>query len=122
MNKLVITFALALSMFGTPVSAEALKTTAIGCEKAADAEKLIELLSHDRVAASAFSRPLLSSRSCLEFSKGVKIDVDQRRAPLACIRLPGDLSCYWMAAAFVDDHPGEKGSGNGKRAGGSRKH
>ena len=101
--------------------ADALRSAAIGCSTPADAEKIAALQErHDRAGAEAIGRPLLASRACLDFAKGRVVDVDERRPPLACIRLPGDLSCYWVTLAALDEHPGEKGKG-GRQGGGRRR-
>ncbi len=108
---------LSLLVSARPAHAEALRTAAVGCRSADDATKLAATPGHDA------ARALVTSGACMDFAKGITIDVDERRPPLACVRLTGDLSCYWMAAALVDDHPSAKGSG-GKRqgGGGGRRH
>ena len=113
---------LAVVASGGASRADALRTAAVGCTTPADAEKIALLLGQkNKAGADAAARPLVASRACIDFAKGVKIDVDERKPPLACVRLTGDLSCYWVAAALVDEHPGEKGGG-GKRAGSGRRH
>ena len=100
---------------GGPLAAEILKSAAVGCAAVADAQKIAQ--AKDKAAALAISQPLVASRACISFAKGLKIDIDERKPPLVCIRLPGDLSCYWLATAAIDDHPGEKGAGGGGRGG-----
>ena len=101
--------------------ADVLKVATVGCTAPADAEKIAALQARrDKAGADALARPLIASRACIDFGKGLKIDVDERRPPLACIRLTGDLSCYWIAASILDEHPGEKGTGGAKRGGGHR--
>ncbi len=107
---------LAFVGLATPVRAEALRTAAVGCRSADDAARLAAP-ARDKAQA----RALVASGACIDFAKGITIDVDERRPPLLCVRLTGDLSCYWMAAALVDDHPSEKGGG-AKRQGGGKRH
>ena len=99
-----------------PARAEALKTAAVGCRSADDATKLAATPGRDK------ARALVASGACIDFAKGITIDVDERRPPLACVRLTGDLSCYWMAASLVDDHPSGKGEGAKRQGGGGKRH
>ena len=111
-----------LSALAAPAEAVVLKSATIGCSKAADAQALVALQGR-KAAQEAAAQPLEASRACMSFAKGIAVDLDELKPPLACIRLTGDLSCYWVAATLVDEHPGEKGGGGGKRGGGSgRRH
>lgn len=114
--------ALALLLAGSvPSIADVMRTAAVGCNQPTDAEKIAALQARkDRAGADALARPLVASRACIDLAKGITVDIDERRPPLACVRLTGDLSCYWIAAALVDEHPGEKGGSGGKRGGGRR--
>ncbi len=106
-----------------PGRADVLKAAAVGCNAPADAQKIATLQAHkDKAGAEAIARPLVASRACIDLAKGVKIDIDERKPPMACVRLTGDLSCYWIAAALVDEHPGEKGSGGSGGKSGGRRH
>ena len=102
-----------------PAEAAALKAATVGCSVQADATRLAALQGR-KAALEAAAQPLEASRACISFAKGIAVDIDETRPPLACIRLTGDLSCYWIAAALVDEHPGEKGGGGGKKGGGRR--
>ena len=73
-------------------------------------------------AQEAAAQPLVAKRTCLPFAKGIAIDIDETKTPLACIRLTGDLSCYWVAATLLDEHPGEKGGGGKRSGGGGHRH
>ncbi|MGO9007702.1 MAG: hypothetical protein ACLQIQ_01725 [Beijerinckiaceae bacterium] len=64
----------------------------------------------DKVGLEAFSRPLIASGACTAMGRGLTVDVDEKKLPLACVRLAGDLSCYWVADVFIDPNPGEKGA------------
>ena len=111
-----------LAITASACHADVLRSAAVGCTAAADAEKIAILQSKkDRAGAEALAKPLVASRACIDFAKGVKIDVDEKSQPLACVRLTGDLSCYWIAASLVDEHPGEKGGGGGAKQGGRRR-
>lgn len=112
---------LAILLTSVPASAAVLKATVVGCSALAEARTLVGLQTTDRVRAAAFSRPLVATRACLDFAKGISIDIDERKPPLLCIRLPGDLSCYWTSAAAVDEHPSEKGAAGSGRHGGKRR-
>ncbi len=115
---------LALGALVVPSDARAdvVRVDAVACRTAADAQTVVALQAkRDKVGAAAVSRPLVASGSCIDLAKGIQVDIDERRAPLMCVRLTGDLSCYWLPAAFVDEHPGEKGSAGGGRRGGRRR-
>ncbi len=109
-----------LMAFGAPADAAALKAATVGCSAPADATRLAALQGH-KAALDAAAQPLEASRACLPFAKGIAVDIDETKPPLTCIRLTGDLSCYWIAAALIDEHPGEKGGGGGKKGGGGRR-
>ncbi len=106
-----------LTLAAVPARAEALRAAAVGCRTPTDATTVAAMPVRDKAA----TRPLVVSGACLDLAKGVAVDVDERRPPLACVRLTGDLSCYWIAASLVDDHPGQK-AGSAKQGGGSRRH
>ena len=112
--------ALTLLAFSVPAEAAALKAATVGCATPADAA-IIAALQGRKAAQDAAAQPLEASRACLSFAKGINVDIDETKPPLACIRLTGDLSCYWIAAALVDEHPGEKGGGGKKSGGGGRR-
>lgn len=108
---------------GGAARADAVRAPAVACRTAVDAERIVALQARkDKAGAEALARPLVTSGACIDLARGIQVGVDERRAPLACVRLAGDLSCYWVAAAFVDEHPGEKGGGAGGRRGGGRRH
>ena len=123
-------FLMTILLFGSlavPARAETIRTAAVGCRSAVDATKLAAVQGggdgRGRQASSPQARAMVASGACIDFAKGITIDVDERRPPLACIRLTGDLSCYWMAATLVEDHPGEKGGGAKRQGGGGgRRH
>lgn len=101
--------------------ADVLKSAAVGCTAPADAERIAALQNRrDRAGAEALARPLVGARSRIDLAKGLTIGVDERRPPLACVRLAGDLQCYWIAASLLDEHPGEKGRSAGGRQCGRR--
>ncbi len=110
-----------LFALGAPAEAAALKAATVGCATPADAGRLAALQGR-KAAQDAAAQPLEASRACLAFAKGIVVGIDESKPPLACIRLSGDLSCYWIAASLVDEHPGEKGGGGGKKGGGKRGH
>ena len=111
MKSMCLAAALLLTTSGAS-SADVLKLATVGCTAPGDAEKIAALQARkDKAGADAMARPLVVSRACIDFAKGVTVGVDERRLPLACVRLTGDLSCYWIAAAIIDEHPGQKGGG-----------
>ncbi len=110
----------ALLALSAPAEAAALKAATVGCATPADATKIVALQGR-KAAQDAAAQPLEATRACLAFAKGINVDIDETKPPLACIRLTGDLSCYWIAAALVDEHPGEKGGGGKKGGGGGRR-
>lgn len=99
-------------------AAATLRAAATGCATEADAARLATL--GGKAAQDTAARPLLASRTCLAFNKGLAVDVDETKPPLSCVRLTGDLSCWWLQTALVDEHPGEKGGGGARRGGGRR--
>ena len=100
-----------------PARAAAIARATLGCKAPSD----LPNTALKGGALDAASRPLMASGACTLLAKGVAVDVDEDRAPLACVRLTGDLSCLWVPSALVDQHPGEKGGGGGK-GGGGRSH
>ena len=108
-THLIAVVALTFLAIGSSAWAEAMRTAAVGCQTAADAEALA------RTPASASAK--LADRSCIDFRKNLVVDVDERKPPLACIRLTGDLSCWWVQASSIDEHPGQKGGAPGKAGG-----
>ncbi len=121
----VPTLVLTLAALCSSVDAASLTSSSLGCKTQADATKAAMLRAKkDSAGLDAFSKPLIAARSCIAFAKGVTIDVDEKRPPLACVRLTGDLECYWVADALVDLYPSaEKGGAAGHRGGGgSRRH
>jgi hypothetical protein len=91
-----------------------------GCKAQADATQAATLRAKkDTAGLDAFGRRMSASGACIPFAKGITVDIDQKGPALSCVRLTGDLSCYWIANAVVDEHPGEKGRGGegGKRGG-----
>ena len=120
MMKTLTTVSLLIAL-GAPADAAALKAATVGCSAPADATKLAALQGR-KAALDAAAQPLEASRACLPFAKGIAVDIDETKPPLVCIRLTGDLSCYWIAASLVEEHPGEKGGGGKKGGGGRRGH
>jgi hypothetical protein len=101
-------------------SAAVLTSAALGCKAPSDAIKAATLrVKKDAAGLAAFSQPLIASRSCMVFAKGVTIGIDEKQLPLSCVRLTGDLDCYWVPDALVDLYPGQKG-GAGRQGGGGR--
>jgi hypothetical protein len=105
-----------------PTMAAALKAPALACKAPADAAKAFQLQAKkDKIGLEALTRPLIASGAYMPIGKGVTVEVDEKKLPLSCVRLTGDLSCYWIADVLVDPHPEEKsGAQGGKR--GSRSH
>ncbi len=102
-------------------AAAVLTSPVFGCRAPADATRAAALRAKkDAAGFATFSQPLVASRACLELAKGVVVGVDENRAPLSCVRLTGDLECYWVPGAAVDLYPGQKGGG-GRGGGGGRR-
>jgi len=122
MKRIVIALALVSSVSGSPAFADALRVAATGCRTPGDAEHIAALQAKkDKAGVEALAGPLVASGACIALPKSVTVDIDERQKALACVRLTGDLSCYWLAAALVDEHPGEKGA-KGGGSGHSRHH
>jgi hypothetical protein len=98
--------------------AAALSVAVLACKAPADALKATTFRSKkDAAGLAAFAGPLTSSRACMTMPKGVTVGIDEKRPPLSCVRLVGDLECYWVPDALVDLYPGEKGGAGGAAAG-----
>jgi hypothetical protein len=116
----VLAAVLCALMANSSAQAAALKATALACKAPTDATKAFELLAKkDKVGLEAFSRSLIASGACMSMGRGVSVEVEQQKLPLSCVRLSGDLSCYWVADVFIDQHPGEKSGApqSGQRSG-----
>ena len=118
MKMLLVCVAL---LAAAPVArAAVIRTATVGCKAPADALKLAALAGR-KDAQDAVAKPLEASRACIPFAKMITVDVDDARPPLVCIRLIGDLSCYWVSASSIDEHPGSTGSGRGAAGGRSNR-
>ena len=100
---------------GFQARAAGIAAATLGCRTPADLAKTAPLRGG---ALDGASRPLVASGACTLLAKGATVDVDEEKAPLSCVRLTGELSCLWVRSALVDQHPGEKGAGGGRRGGG----
>ncbi len=96
-------------------SAAGVAMATLGCRTPTDLAKAGPV---QRGTPDAAGRALVASGACTLLAKGATVDIDEDKAPLSCVRLSGDLSCLWMRSALIDQHPGEKGSGGGRRGGG----
>lgn len=114
---LAVTFSALLST--SPATAAVLKATTLACKTPADATKAVAFLAKkDKAGLEAFSRSSIASGACTQLGKGVTVDVDEQKLPLSCVRLTGDLNCYWLADVFIDQHPGQKGTTSNATRGG----
>lgn len=97
-------FVLAAALVATAMPGEAavLRNATLGCRQAPDAAK---------VAAGEDVAALRTSRACIPFAKGIAIDVDEDKPPLSCIRLKGDLECWWVPDHAVDEAPADLPAG-----------
>jgi hypothetical protein len=117
LNAFAIVLAVALPL--SQADAAALSASTLGCRAPLDALKLEGFSArHDTPGLATFSQAVTASRACIPLTKGVAVGVDEAKPPLSCVRLTGDLECYWVPNALVDLYPGEKGAGGGKRRGG----
>jgi hypothetical protein len=90
-------------------TAAVLKATTLACKTPADATKATTFLAKkDKAGLEAFSRTSIASGACTQLGRGVQVEIDEKQLPLSCVRLTGDLNCYWVADVLVDLHPGEK--------------
>ncbi len=100
----------AVAIMITPSArAAALKEKAFACRSETDARMALDLATAKGkvVGLESFQAGKIASRDCLSLIKGLKVSVDQKRAPLMCVRLTGDLDCYWTPEAVVDLNPPE---------------
>jgi hypothetical protein len=106
-------------LLNSPAEAAALKAATLACKAPTDATKALEFLAKkDKVGLEAFGRPLIASGACTQMGRGLSVEVDEKKLPLSCVRLAGDLSCYWIADVFIDLYPGEKGAPQSGKPGG----
>jgi len=100
---------LTLASLGPPsVRAAAMKASTFGCKAPADAQKALDLQSKkDAGALAKFTQPKLASGACITLGRGLSVTSDMKKPPLTCVRLSGDLDCYWTADALVDLNPAE---------------
>lgn len=122
----LVTIAIALSCTALPclpARAAALSATTLGCRAPADALKVAGFRAKkDAAGLASFSQSATASRACVPLTKGVTVGIDEAKPPLSCVRLTGDLECYWVADALIDLYPGQKGGGAGKQGGGGHRH
>ena len=124
MRLVIIAVALtSLALPGSSADAAALSASTLGCRTPADALKVAGFRAKkDAAGLASFSQTAEAARACIPLTKGVTVGIDEAKPPLSCVRLTGDLECYWVADALVDLYPGDKGAGagGGKKGGGHR--
>jgi hypothetical protein len=110
---------LSSALSSLPADAAALAVSTLGCRTPADALKVAGFRAKkDAAGLASFSQTAATSRACIPLTKGVTVGIDEAKPPLSCVRLTGDLECYWVADALIDLYPGDKGAGGGKKGGG----
>ncbi|WP_158808262.1 hypothetical protein [Beijerinckia sp. L45] len=118
----LLTIAVVLSataLLCAPASAAAVSASTLGCRTPADALKVAGFRAKkDTAGLATFGQTAAASRACIPLTKGVTVGIDEAKPPLSCVRLTGDLECYWVADALIDLYPGDKGAGGGKKGGG----
>lgn len=103
--------------------AAALSASTLGCRTPADALKVAGFRAKkDAAGLTTFGQTAAAIRACIPLTKGITVGIDEAKPPLSCVRLSGDLECYWVADALVDLYPSDKGAGGGKKGGGGRHH
>lgn len=104
---------------GSAAEAAVLRATVTGCKTPEDASKAFALGAQHKTADI---EALTARRACLGFTKGLTVDIDEKKAPMTCIRLTGDLECWWVPSAVVDEYPGSPGHGSGGGRSGGHRH
>ena len=100
----------AVAVVCLPCSLEAavVKTSTFGCRTESDAVKAATLQAkNDAAALATFTKPKIVAGDCVALGRGVTIDPETRRSPLACVRLAGGLECYWIADSLIELHPAD---------------
>ncbi len=116
-----IALGVGLVMTATAARAAAIGASTFGCKTQADATQAATLRARkDKAGLDAFGARMAASGVCIPFTRGITVDIDERGPALSCVRLTGDLSCYWIAKELIDEHPGEKGRGGEGGARGGR--
>ena len=104
------------------VDAAVLKMTTFGCKAEADATKAIGFqVRKDSAGLDKFTAPKVAAGECVAFGRGVSINAETKKPPLVCVRLSGDLNCYWVADSLVDLNPPQTDAPKPGRGGGRRR-
>ncbi len=79
------------------VSAAAVKAVTVGCRTEADARTLETMRAHGNADGfDALSQTKIAQAACATFARGTTITIETSKAPLMCVRLEGDLGCFWV--------------------------
>jgi hypothetical protein len=100
---------LAASLFclACPLVAEAAMTKAIvlGCKAQSDLKTAAQLrVKGEKKSSVDFEKAKIAAGDCLLLPRSTVITIDQRNAPLVCIRPPGGLDCYWTISSAIDEY------------------
>jgi hypothetical protein len=109
----------ALFLGPSSAHAAAAKATAYACKDAAVFKKAFEQpaskANNDPRAAKdtkeirknsdAYFKAKVATGECLQLARGQALSVDERNGNLWCVRLSGDLECYWTAEQLIDLYP-----------------
>ena len=121
MKTMVVT-ALAIVCGAVRSDAAVLKMTTFGCKAEADATKAIGFqVRKDSAGLDKFTAPKVAAGDCVAFGRGVSINPETKRPPLVCVRLSGDLDCYWVAESLVDLNPPQTDEQKPPRGAGGRR-
>ncbi|GAC1548737.1 MAG: hypothetical protein NVS2B5_03120 [Beijerinckiaceae bacterium] len=115
-----------LFCFAYPLVAEAAMTKAIvlGCREQSDLKTAAQLrVKGDKKASVDFETAKIAAGNCLLLPRSTAVSIDQRNAPLFCIRPPGSLDCYWTIGSAVDEYATGASQGGGSLpTAGKRRH
>lgn len=121
MKSATISLLFVLSLPCLPAASAVIRASTLGCRTPADTMKVASFTSKkDGPGLAGFTQMAEASRACIPLTKGVTIGIDEAKPPLSCVRLTGDLECYWVTDASIDLYPGDKGAGADRKSGGRR--
>jgi hypothetical protein len=114
-----------LSLMETPSEAAAFRADFPAClDKALLKQAWQNPKDPGGAKAMAFLDGKVEAGSCIRFTKGQQVSIDERDGALWCVRRTGDLDCYWTLDKVIDPNPPitSTGGGSGGRSGGHRGH
>ena len=104
-------FAVAALCLGSGCAQGAVTKSAIfACRDQGVLKKFEQLRAKkDIKAVTALEAEKLSQNECIQSPRGATVGIDLRSPPMMCVRRTGDLDCYWVIGALIDEFPSQPG-------------